>query len=629
MNFLAQSRVVRRCGALLLIVLYLTAAPLLAQEGADGEALTVVGSGIITPVLEAAAAATDTPLNVTVTGTTPGLETFCRGEADLVAAARALSAAEEIMCSSSGVTFTELLLGYTVLAFIAAPDSATPICLTLDQIETVFAPSAVNQITDWAQISEDTATAPFTVVLPPENTPIADLLDTLVSGVGFRADVQRTADVSAALAADPSALGVVALAEAAALGDAVRVINVNAGPGGCMPPSAEAVSNGTYPAAATQYLYVTSTALAETGTADFLTAVVSDPAALTARGTTAPTADESTANLASITAAVVGRTFSRVDVSFAIPTDVAGTVTLGGTASGAALLTETTNALSGLYPGVTVTSATDGQLAGVRRFCNGELDLVLTFSDLDADQTAACAARAIASYPVALGRQAVILLGNAATDYLQCLTTTQIVTAFSAIAADTATSWDQVDTAFPAQPLTLFTPSEGSPLTDLLLLTAGVPAMPSRADIELSDDAAYRAAAVGNVEGALAVLSWQEYQDVLTSGQANVRVVSVDAGNGCVEPTFASIANGDYPLSRPVTLLASTAALARPEVQSVLWYLLSDANFGTIEAAGLIGLTFTDLGDIRTALQTAFNEAAAAAAAAPTPEATPEATPAS
>jgi hypothetical protein len=155
------------------------------------------------------------------------------------------------------------------------------------------------------------------------------------------------------------------------------------------------------------------------------------------------------------------------------------------------------------------------------------------------------------------------------------------------------------------------------------MLTGGS-TMPTRIDIQLDNDAAYRAAATANVEGGLAVLSWTEYQDVLARGQQNLMPVSVDSGSGCVEPTFSSIADGSYALSRPARLLVNTAALTRPEVQSVLWYLVSDENFPQFADAQLIGVTFERLSDLRASLQAAFT---AAAAAAFTPEATPEVMP--
>lgn len=616
----------RRIGVSILIVLCLTPMIVFAQDSTqdagNADPLTVIGSGIVLPALETIAAQAGTPLTATVTGTTAGLDGFCRGEADLVAAARALSADEEVVCATSGITFTELLLGYNVLTFITAPDSTHVTCLTAEQLNTLLAPSAAGQITDWSQVNTENAAAPLTVVAPPEDTPTAALLDDAISGVGLRADAVRTADVIATVSADANALGVVSLAEAVAAGDAVRVLNVNASPAGCTAPSAEAVSADTYPVAALQYLYVRTDSLTLPGALDLLTAATSPAAAevLAASNLTAPTEADYTLNAETLAASTAGRTFSAQAAEYGIDPAVQGTVAIGGSASLAGLIDQTTSGFSASYPGVTFTVTFDGQAAGVRSFCNGEIDLLVAFAGLTDEAQANCTVNNIRTYTLPLGYETTVLVGNAATAHLQCLTRAQIASAFNGLTL--AATWDQVDAGFPATPIILFTPADGSPQVDLLLLAAGELTAPPRADLEADDDAAFRAAATANVEGALAVLTWQEYQSVLASGQQNIQVVQVDGGSGCTEPTFETIAAGAYPISRPANLIVNLAALARPEVQSALWYLLSEANYSTFLAVDLVGVTFDGLTDLRVDLQAAFAEAAAFAAL-PVPEATP------
>jgi phosphate transport system substrate-binding protein len=171
-----------------------------------------------------------------------------------------------------------------------------------------------------------------------------------------------------------------------------------------------------------------------------------------------------------------------------------------------------------------------------------------------------------------------------------------------------------VNDGFPDLTMTLFAPNPGNSYTDLMLLkAAGESNALNRVDTELDDDPLYRAAATANVEGALTYMSWLEYQQVLSNNQANIQLVSVDGGNGCVSPTQATIADGSYPLSRPVQLLINQSALARIEVMSFIWYLIADENYVSLEDAGFIGLSFADLANARSSLQTAYNEASAAA----------------
>ncbi|MCS7072723.1 MAG: substrate-binding domain-containing protein [Anaerolinea sp.] len=617
----------RSVGVLLLVAAALVSVPLFAQETSGNENVIVVGSGLITPVLEAAAATAGVPVTLEVTGSQRGLEAFCQGQADVAAASRSLNESESVTCASTGVEFIELLLGYQIAAFVAHPESTFDRCLTDDQIQTLFAPSSAGQIVDWSQVNTENTPAPIALVLPDAG-PLPDLLDRLVTGEGLRADGMRV-DPGAlveTVATTPNSIGLVDLPAALAAGDSLRILELNISPAGCTAPSAEAVDAGTYSAALPLYVYVNASAWQRPSVVDLLNAVFSDaiwndPAAATF--SQPPDAIAAT-NRDTIATGRTGRVFSAEENAFTIPAGVSGTVNVAGSATAADFFNASTSALTSQYPGITVTTTINGQVAGVRRLCNGEVDLALTFSDLTAEQAENCAANNISLFTLDLGRRAVVLVAHAGSSYLQCLTVPQIVTAFSAESAGTIMNWSQVDPAFPETPMTLFTPQPGSVLTDLIMLAGGV-TLPTRIDVQLSDDAAYRAAATANVEGGLAVLSWAEYQDVLARDQQNIMPVSVDSGSGCVEPSFATIADSSYALSRPARLLVNTASLTRPEVQSVLWYLISDENFPQFADAELIGVTFASLADLRANLQAAFTDAAAAAALAP--EVTPEAAP--
>lgn len=627
-----MNSLLRPVGVLLLVAACLFPALLFAQETSGTEGVTLAGSGLITPALEAAASAAGTPLTVDVIGSQRGLEALCQNRVDLAAASRSLNESEGVSCASLGVEFSELLFGYQIAAFVTSPESTFAECLTLDQLNTVFAPSSSGQITDWSQVSADNPSAPLSIVLPTSG-PLPDLLDGIISGDGVRTDAARVdaAAVVPEVNAAPNAIGVIDLPAALAAGDSLRVLSLNVSPAGCTAPSAGAVDAGTYTAALPLYVYANASALDRAEVTALLTTAFSadfwaDPAVA---ALSQPTEAIAASNLETIETGRTGRVFSAEENAFTIPSGVTGAVTAAGSAAAADFFTASTGAFSSLYPGVTITSTIDGQAAGFRRLCNGEVDLALAFSDLSAEQAENCAANNITTYTLELGRQAAILVANGNSSYLQCLTVPQIVTTFSAESAAAVMNWSQVDAAFPETPLTLFTPEAGSVLTDLLMLTGGS-SMPTRVDIQLDNDAAYRAAATANVDGGLALLSWADYQDVVSSGQQNITLVSVDAGSGCVEPSFTSIADGSYPLTRPARVIVNTTALNRAEVQSALWYLVSDENFPQFSVSELVGVTFESLADLRAGLQTAFTEAAAAAATTPeepSAEATPEATP--
>jgi phosphate transport system substrate-binding protein len=61
--------------------------------------------------------------------------------------------------------------------------------------------------------------------------------------------------------------------------------------------------------------------------------------------------------------------------------------------------------------------------------------------------------------------------------------------------------------------------------------------------------------------------------------QDNLKVVQVDGGGGCVEPTKETVQSGEYkPLSRPLFIYPSKKATARPEVKAFLDYYIQNAE---------------------------------------------------
>ncbi|MBK9749750.1 MAG: substrate-binding domain-containing protein [Chloroflexi bacterium] len=607
----------RRVGGGMLALLALLIAPvlLLAQEDVT---IRVVGSGVVTPLLEQAGAT----LDVTVTGTNDGFARFCQGAADIAATTRPISAQEEANCVANGVTYLELVVAHNVAAVVTSSENTFAQCLTIDELGALFAPSSQN--TNWNQINASFPDTALTLNVPASNTATFALLDGLVEGEGVRSDANVIPlDDIGAVSTNPGAVGVVPLPIALAGG--VKIIELNAGDAGCAAPSAETVEGRTYTAAQRLFVYANVASLSKAGLTDLLNTLVGDNAGANAEaaGFTAASTEAYENDRAIIAEGRSGREFSADVTAYTIPVDVSGAVTIGGAAAGANYLTSVTSAFATEFPGVTATTTIEGEQAGIRRLCNGEVDLIAATGELTQEQADNCAANNISVTPVDLGEQAVVLVANGSSSYLQCLTTAELGAVWNATSTGSILTWDQVRADFPATSMTLFSPESVTALTDLLLnKTAGVGTI-NRVDIQLNDDPLYRAAATANVEGALTFMDWAEYQTVLANNQANIQLVGV--GEGCVQPSEATIADGSYPISQPLRLLVNNTALARREVQAVLYYAASDAQYGLITAQGLVGLGFDELAGLRQSLQEAFT-AAEFAVANPTPEATAEAT---
>jgi len=598
----------------------------------DSSTVTVVGSGIVLPTLQSLASGSGVPiaLDASVTGSNGGFQALCQGQADVTTATRTITPTEDGLCTQNGVAYTELLIGHNIIAFIARPDALFNSCLTNVNLSAIFPPSAQGQMSDWQQVGMENPSIPLTVFVPPSNTATYSVLDNLIPGDGIRADASAQDDAAtiAAVSADAGAIGVVSLKSALEAGGAVKILELNTNESvGCSLPSTENVEARAYTAADDLFVYVNKISLEKPGLKELLTFASSEQAvgAIDELGFAVPSAAAYAKNLSSLEGIGDTRPFSSASTSFQIPLDVAGPVAVAGATSGRPYLSDAASAFQASYAQVAIDVKTLGLPAGIRRYCNGEIDIAIVDADLTDEQKQNCDANNITSLPIDLGNQAVVLVANANSSQLACLTSDQLKTAWDATASKVVTNWNQVDGNFPDQTITLFAPNLGDSMTDLLMTNVAGSDLPARNDTQFNDDPLYRAAATANVDGGLTYMSWADYQRVLANNQERIQLVAVDSGSGCVTPSEATIGDGSYPLTRLARLLVNEKSLSKPPVQSFLWYLALDENYSLLESSGLTGVSFGSLLPLRDTLQKAYLDAEQAAAEA-TPEATVEAT---
>jgi phosphate transport system substrate-binding protein len=629
----------RRIGILILLALLCSVGILSAQESSD---IIVTGSGIVAPVFEALTTANGATVSAqtTVTGTVGGFEAFCQGQVDVTLANRTITGDEANNCTSNSINYVEQLIAHEIIAFIAKADAAYTPCLTTANLSAIFPPSAEGQITNWNQVDPANGDLELSVIVPDSTTATFATLDNFIAGDGVRADASSEANdesVITAVAAAPGAIGVVNYQAAITAGDQIKILELNTNDViGCAAPSTTTVEDRSYGAAESLYAYINKANLEKPGLKDIFRFISSDQATATLGefGLSAPSATIYATNIASLEGTGETAPFSAETTSFQIPLDVNGNVAIAGATSGREYVSNMATRFTGIYTTVTVDVKTLGQPAGIRRLCNGEIDIALVDSDLTEEQNQNCAANNITTLPIDLGNEAVVLVGNGNSPYLACLSTEQLTTIWRApVNTDaTITNWNQLGGDFPDQAMTLFQPEEGDPAADLLLTESSNNGLPVRDDSEFNNDPLYRAAATANVEGALTYMNLTDYQKVVANNQERIQLVGVPGESGCVVPSEQTIADGTYPLTRSATLLVNQASLTKPPVQSFLWFLAMDENYPSLEQDGLTGVSFGSFASLRETLQKAYLDAAEVAAEAtpePSAEVTPEATPAS
>jgi len=607
--------------------------------------IIVTGSKLVTDLLAIVAqdSGSQQSFSAQPNGTSAGFTTFCTTGADITGATRAMTSDEEFICTQNGINYREFLLGYDAIAFVAHPDLAFLECLTPTHLNTIFATSATNTVLDWSQTGvANSDTTPLAIYLPTDDTSLYVLLDENVNGLGLRNDVISDNDSASVIEAVKSTTGALGVISASAITEdmGVKVISFdNVAKESCFTPSSETIENDDYPLATPLYLYVNTASVANVNDVLAFTFGEAGGQSIIGAGYVLPVADDIALNNAILTdETLVGRQFTKEVTAFRIPDNIFGTVIFGGNTALNSTLTSITSSFTSQYPSVTLTEELAGQTVGIRRYCNDELDFI-TVSARSADQSVftpdqevGCQNTIGESVTVDLGKQAVVIVANGdlrqtnapeqGAGYNVCLTVDQVLRVWASNPDVPATNWNLVGDNLPDLELKLITPTpeQAGILADLLVTKVGSAPLILRDDVsETNDDVTYRATAVSLVPGLVTYMSWQDYEEALAVENANLQLVAVDGGNGCVVPSSETINDMSYPYTLSHQLFIKQRALARSEVQGIIWFLFQQENYNLFTSAGIIGLS--DLESVREFLQTAFADALTASL---TPESTPE-----
>ncbi len=598
--------------AALLSLLLLTTSPIVAQSS---ESISVIGSGIVNRLVDALF---DFPsqaqMSVKTVGTATGIDRFCNGDTDIATAARPMSSAEKAICSANEVVHSEFLVGHHIVALIAHPEAPSQ-CLSHSQLEAVLKPSASNIVRDWSFYDPESADLPLTLVIPQDDRIDYLILDSLIAGDGLRADVTEYDEAQTAIAAvsaTAGALGFVAWNQDLPSDESIALLDIDGEDNGaCFSPSAENVEGGNYNAALPMVLIVNRARLAENETlADFMRYIVDETnaSAIASAGVTPPSEATYALNEQML---LDEEAAGNLSVYFQAPPILSGSLTIVGAANAFDALERVAGALSQESAAFEIDLKLTGRSKGIESLCAGEADIALLDADLSEAVLDSCVESDIPTTSKRLGAQATILLGHAADEYTRCLTSEQINTVWRAESTETVTSWTSVDPSFPDLDMTLFGLSLLDQASDILLQTAAPPIPPIRRDTEKDFNPLYRAAAVGNVPGAVTYMNWHDYQRVVDNEQANIHLVAVDAGAGCVAPSPATIEDGSYALSRPAILLIRQQSLSSVNTQTFLWTLFTEDNWENVVREGIVGPSALELPGIQRELLRAFAEAEA------------------
>jgi len=276
--------------------------------------------------------------------------------------------------------------------------------------------------------------------------------------------------------------------------------------------------------------------------------------------------------------------------------------------SGSSTVEPITAAVAKLFsdanPDVAVQVEGPGTGDGFAKFCNGETDISNASRPIKEEEMQTCADNGIEFIELKVAVDGLSVVTSAEGTAIECLSFADLWVllgpdaigrnnwsdANEAAAELKASIGDQagaVNAPYPDAPLSIVAPGEESGTFDSFVEFAMTPVaelLGAEDDVPRPD---YTASPNDNViiEGIAAnptSLGWVGFAFV-EENLDTVKPLKVDGGNGCVEPTPATIASGEYPIARPLYIYVSVNKLEGNEaLASFIDLYLSDAGMAVI-----------------------------------------------
>jgi phosphate transport system substrate-binding protein len=285
--------------------------------------------------------------------------------------------------------------------------------------------------------------------------------------------------------------------------------------------------------------------------------------------------------------------------------DLSGTIVISGSSTVEPISIAVAERFAEQHPDVDISVDGPGTGDGFELFCNGETDISDASRAIKDEEAETCEANGVEFVELLIGNDGITVLTNEANDAVECLSLSDIY----ALVGPESQGFDRwsdaqelaaelgSDTELPDAPLDVTGPGEESGTYDSFVELVIEEFNEDRgAEAETRPD--YQASADDNViiqgiQGSDTSFGWVGF--AFAEEATGVKELEVDGGDGCVAPSPETIADGSYPISRPLYIYVNVAkAEENPALAAFVDFYLNDA-VSSVSDVGYVDLADADL----------------------------------
>jgi len=250
---------------------------------------------------------------------------------------------------------------------------------------------------------------------------------------------------------------------------------------------------------------------------------------------------------------------------------------------------------------------------GFKKFCAGEADIADASRAIKDEEKAACESGGVEFVELKIGLDALTVLTSEKNSDVECLTLDDLY-GLVGPESESVKKWSDASTlgattSLPDADLKIFAPGTESGTYDSFWELA----IKKKAEEKLGKDKAEEQKLRPDYGG---LANDNEIVDSIASNPTSfgwvgfafaekaegVSEIKIDGGDGCIEPSKETVADGTYPLSRPLFIYVNTAKLAESDaLKAFVDYYLSDDGISQVDEVGYVSLDSAALEETRSA----------------------------
>jgi len=281
-----------------------------------------------------------------------------------------------------------------------------------------------------------------------------------------------------------------------------------------------------------------------------------------------------------------------------------GDVFVSGSSTVAPISTRVAELFEDVDSSVTVVVEGPGTGDGFKKFCAGETDISDASRQIKEAEAADCAAAGIEYTEILVGIDGIGVMTNNANDAVDCVTFENLYGLIGPESED-VNSWadanDVLGEGLPDAPLDIFGPGAESGTYDsfIEIVLEGIAEERGQA---ATTRTSYNPSAEDNlilsgIQSSDTSLGWVGFA---FAGNADVKLLEVDGGDGCVAATADTIASNEYPISRNLYIYVNNAKAAEnPGLQAYVDFYVGEGLDTAVSEVGYVALSDTAKEEVR------------------------------